>query len=239
MSNLLVHKLNSLIQLSSEEKQALENLPVVVRASPARTDIVREGDRPIQCAFLLEGWACRYKLLDAGRRQIMSFHTAGDFLELQSLHLHTVDNSVSALTDARVALISHENLLGLAGRYPNVGTALWRNSLVDAAIFREWLVGMGQRSARQRIAHLLCELYAKCEAVGLAQDFRCPLPITQIELADALGMSSVHVSRVLSDLRSEVVTISGKQLVINDWERLKAEGEFDPTYLHLGNQQAA
>ena len=119
-------------------------------------------------------------------------------------------------------------------RFPGLGGALWRDTLVDAAIFREWMIGIGRKTAFGRIAHLFCEMYLKLEAVGLAGDHRCELPITQIEIGDALGLSNVHVNRVLQELRAKgLITLRGRSLVITDWAALSEAGEFDPTYLHL------
>ncbi len=176
MSNHAIRKFERLVSLSSDERRALEELPMAIRAFPGRTDVVREGDSPGQCALLLDGWACCYKLVGAGQRQILSFHVAGDLLGLHGLFLPTLDHTIRVLTEARIAFISHRNLLELAARHSGIGAALWRHSLVDAAVFREWLVGMGQRSAVQRVAHLFCELYAKCEAAGLARELALPTP---------------------------------------------------------------
>jgi CRP-like cAMP-binding protein len=230
----LIAKLESIATLSDAERHAVHSLPVRVLALPARQDIVRDGDTASQCCLMLEGWACRYKIMGEGRRQIFSFHIAGDIPDLQSMHIPLMDHSLATMTQATVAFIPHEAMRNLTIRFPNIGAVLWRDTLVDAAIFREWMMCMGQRSAYDHIAHLFCELYLKQEAVGLAGEHRCPLPITQGELADATGMSNVHVNRVLKEMRGNgLLTLRGNTLVIQAWDELTRAAEFDETYLHL------
>jgi len=237
--NVLIRKLESIARLSDEERYAILSLPVRTRVLEPRQDIVRDGDKPSQCCLLLDGWACRYKLLSQGRRQIFSFHVPGDIPDLQSLHLHTMDHSLGTLTEASVAFIPHESLLDLTARFPGVAALLWRYTLIDAAIFREWMIGIGRKTAYGRIAHLFCEMYLKLEAVGLAGEHRCPLPITQIDLGDALGLSNVHVNRVLQAMRGKgLITLRGSALVIEAWDELNRVSEFDPTYLHLEKRAA-
>ena len=231
---MLVRKLESIATLSEEERQAILSLPANVHPLRAGQDIVRDGDAPSQCCLLLDGWALRYKLIRTGKRQILSFHVPGDVPDLQSLHIPTMDHSLAALTPATIAFIPHENLRELTERFPNIAALLWRETLVDAGIFRAWIVGLGQRSAYEHMAHLFCEMYLKLQAVGLANDHRCPMPLTQTDLADALGLSTVHVNRVLQEMRGKgLITLRSNTLVIAAWNELMAAGEFDPTYLHL------
>ncbi|AWN37655.1 Crp/Fnr family transcriptional regulator [Methylobacterium radiodurans] len=236
---LLVRKLDSIAGLSDKERQAILRLPATTKVLQPKQDIVRDGDRPSRCCLVLEGWACRYKLLSEGRRQILSFHIPGDVPDLQSLHIHSMDHSLCAATKAVVAFIPHDALRDLINRFPNVATVLWRDTLIDAAVFRQWMTGMGRRSAYARMAHLFCEMYLKLEAVSLAGEHRCPLPLTQTDLADALGLTSVHVNRTLKELRgSGLLTLRGSTLVVDRWDELVQAAEFDPTYLHL-EQRAA
>ena len=236
---MLVRKLESIATLSQEERQAIEHLPVSIRVLKADQDIVRDGDKPSQCCLILDGWACRYKVLAAGRRQIHSFHIAGDVPDLPSLLIETMDHNLGTVTQATVAFIPHDALRRLIRHFPNVAAALWRDTLIDAAIFRAWMTGLGRRSAYQRIAHLFCEMYLKLQAVGLAGEHRCQLPLTQSDLADALGLSTVHVNRVLQAMRGHgLITLRGSALVIEAWDRLIQAGEFDPTYLQLGKRAA-
>jgi CRP-like cAMP-binding protein len=236
----LVRKLDSIFHLSAEERGALESLPMQVTELKTDQDIVRQGDRPSRCCLMLEGFACTYQVTGEGKRQIMAFHIAGDIPDLQSLHLKVLDNSLCTITHAKVGFIQHEAVRDLCLRYPRTAGALWRATLIDASVFRAWMANIGRRDAFNRIAHILCEHVVRMRAVGLAQGDECQVPITQNELADALGLTPVHVNRVLQDLRAAgLFTLKGGVLSILDWERLKETGDFDPTYLHLEKEQAA
>jgi CRP-like cAMP-binding protein len=237
---LMIRKLESIFPLSDEEKQALQNLPVQFQVLKADQDIVRIGDSPSQACLLVEGYTCVYKLTAEGKRQIVAFHVPGDMPDLQSLHLNVLDNSLATVTPCTVGFIKHEDLRRICDRYPRITAALWRETLVDASIFREWVLNVGRRDAFSRMAHLLCELRVKLKAVGLAEDDTFDLPFTQGELADAIGTSTVHVNRVLQDLRAkDLIRSQGTQVTIPDWERLKEVAGFDPLYLHLEKEEAA
>src|SRR3712207_737038 len=159
-------------------------------------DIVREGDRPSRSFVLLEGCTATYKMTGDGKRQIHAFQIAGDIPDLQSLHLTVLDNSIVTLTPCRVGFIQHEVLRDLCRKQPRIMEAFWRQTLIDGAIFREWMTNIGRREAYNRLAHLLCEWVVRQQAVGLAEDHTCDLPMTRTELADATGISTVHVNRV-------------------------------------------
>jgi CRP-like cAMP-binding protein len=175
-----------------------------------------------------------------GKRQIVSFNLPGDIPDLQSLHLKVLDNSISTISQCRVGFITHEVLHDICNHYPRLAAAFWRETLIDASIFREWVLNVGRREAYQRMAHLLCELLTRLRAVDLVEDHVCDLPITQSEFADALGVTTVHVNRVLQQMRADgLIETKGTQLKVPDWEKLKQVGEFDPTYLHLESDQAA
>ena len=143
-------------------------MPANVKVFETDTAIVRDGDRPSDCALILSGFVCRYKILPDGRRQIMGFYIPGDIPDLQSLHLHVLDNSLGTLVKSSIALIPHQSLRDMLRRYPNLSDILWRDTLIDAAIFREWMIGLGRRSAYQRMAHLLCELHVRMKALALS-----------------------------------------------------------------------
>jgi CRP-like cAMP-binding protein len=196
-----VRKLESIVDLTSEERAALHAIPLMQRELQAGQEIVREGDRPSQACLILEGWTIRYRMVGGHRRQIFSFHIPGDTPDLLSIHLRTLDHSLATLTACRVGFIQHRTLRDLFDRHPRLSGVFWRDTLIDAAIFREWMVGMGRRKAPVRIAHLLCELYAKLEAIGMVEGNSAPLRITQETIADSLGLSSVHVNRALMTLR--------------------------------------
>ena len=238
--DVLIRKLESIGTLSEEERQAIQSLPMRIHILGARQDIVRDGEQPTQCCLILDGWVCRYKLLSQGKRQILSFHIAGDMPDLKGLHAHTMDYGLSTVKHATVAFIARESLRELTARFPSLATLLWRDTLLDAAVVRAWMTGMGRRTAFERIGHLFCELYLKLRAVGLAGDYRCPLPVTQMDLADALGLTPVHINRVLREMRSRaLITLRHQTLVIEAWDDLLQASEFDPTYLYLEMRAAA
>jgi CRP-like cAMP-binding protein len=236
----LIRKLETLAALSHEERQALRGLPVTVKAFGADQDIVREGDCPGECCLVLTGMVFRYLVLDDGRRQIMGFYIPGDIPDLQSLHIKTMDHSVGTLVPTTVAFIPHQSLNDLNARYSTIANALWRDTIVDAAMFRLWMVSLGRKSAHERLAHLLCELLVRFKAVGLAEDeHTCEFPMTQAELGDALGLTGVHVNRVLRDLKTDgLITLHGRSLHVEDWEHLRQRAKFNPIYLHLDGCEA-
>jgi CRP-like cAMP-binding protein len=230
----LVDKFATIIDLTAAEREALGALPMQITEVRADQDIVRQGDRPTRSCAVLEGFACTSKVTEDGRRQISAFHVRGDIPDLQSLHLSVLDISVSTITPCLLGFIPHEALLDLCDRYPRLCHVLWRETLIYASIFREWLVNVGQREAFGRMAHLLCETIVRLQAVGLAEHRRCSFPVTQQELADATGLSSVHVNRTLQDIRKAgLIRWKGAELEVLDWEGLKKAAGFDPTYLHL------
>jgi len=235
MPHSLIRHLEQFGPLSEVEKHALEGAATRVRVFGPDQDLVSDGDRPTDCKLILSGFACTYKLLPDGRRQIMSFQIPGDICDLQGFFLGEMDYAIGTLTAGRVAVIPHEELLDLTETHPRIARALSQSTFVDAAIFREWMVGLGRRSAYARIAHLLCEMGQRLQVIGLAQNGSYDLPVTQTELADALGLTTVHVNRTLQQLRHEgLITVRGGTVTLSDPEGLKQAGEFDPGYLHVG-----
>ena len=229
----LILRLEAIGNLSDAEKEGVRNLSMKPQDLRADHDIVLEGDRPWQSCLLLEGFLQRYKMLPDGKRQIMSFHVPGDIPDLESLHLGVMDHSLGTLTASRVAFISHDALRDLIQAYPHIGDLFWRATLIDAAIFREWIVNVGSRNAHSRIAHLICELYLRLKAVGLTEGYSFQAPITQSEIAEATGLSTVHVNRSVQKLRSKgLITLEKAHCTIKDWDALTEAGTFDPTYLH-------
>jgi CRP-like cAMP-binding protein len=229
----LIRKLRLSADLDTADIRAIERLPVIVREFPAQTAIVREGERPAQCCMLIEGFACRSKTTDVGKRQILSIHIAGEIPDLQSLHLHVMDHDLTTLSRCTVGFISHDSMRALTRERPQVADALWREALVDAAVFREWIVNVGRRAAVSRMAHLLAEIGVRLEAIGLAEGGRYELPMTQLDLADALGLSSVHVNRVIQELRREgLIEMRKHAVALLDLPRLTKIADFDALYLH-------
>jgi CRP-like cAMP-binding protein len=189
---------------------------------------------------VLDGWLFRYKIVEDGSRQIFAFHIAGDIPDLQSLHLRTMDHSLAALVQTTVAFVPHETVRDLIRNFPRLGDILWRDTLIDAAIFRQWMLGIGKKQAPQRIAHLFCEMFTKLRAVGLTQGYSCRFPLTQSVVGDSLGLSTVHVNRSLMDLRAEgLITLEKQTLTILKWQELQDYAEFDPLYLHMDVQPVA
>lgn len=234
MTNPLITKLERRDRLSDEEKRVLDGAVAQVRTFPPRTDIVQEGSRPAHSCLLLDGFAARYRVLEGGKRQITALHVAGDFVDLHSFLLKTMDHGVLALTACRIALVPHEALRRITDDHPHLTRLLWLSTLIDAAIHREWLATMGRLSAAQNLAHLVCEMFTRLGVVGLTSGRTLRLPLSQPEVGDVLGLSTVHVNRVLQELRGlGLLAWQGDAVAILDWDGLARFAEFDPTYLHL------
>jgi CRP-like cAMP-binding protein len=234
MANRPLLKLKLAGDLTPEERAVVQGLMAKTAEFAPGQDMATEGSRPSHATVILEGLACRYRTLPNGSRQIISFQIAGDWADLHSYFIRTMDHSLGALTRCRVAQVPHPILREVFETYPRLGQALWRDTMVDSAVFREWVVNIGRRDAYERVAHLLCELHARLDAVGLTNGYSYELPLTQADLADSVGVSTVHVNRVLQKLRGEgLVSFGGKSLTIHDWDRLAEVGGFDPAYLHL------
>jgi CRP-like cAMP-binding protein len=230
----LVRKLELFAPLSDEERRILEKAPWRIREYGADEDIISEGDRASESTLVLEGFTCRYKLLADGRRQITSFHIPGDFVDLHSFLLKQMDHGVATLTPCRVGALAHEVVKEITEHHPRLGRAFWWDTVVDGSIFRQWMIGIGRRTALGRIAHLLCELHARLRAVGLCDNDTYAFPVTQTELGDALGLSTVHVNRVLQELRGKgLISLRGGTLAIHDTAALRNIASFDPAYLYL------
>lgn len=201
---------------------------------PARRDLIREGEKPEFSYLIVEGWAGRYKTLPDGRRQIVSFSIPGDFCDLNVYVLKEMDHSIGAITRLSVADISREEMDELTTRDPRITQGLWWEALVNAAIQREWTLNIGQRTAYERIAHLLVELYLRLKTVGQTQNGSCDFPLTQTDLADATGLTAVHVNRTLQELRrDDLIILERRRLTIPDIPKLMDAAMFNPNYLHL------
>jgi CRP-like cAMP-binding protein len=226
-------KLQSAGRLNDGDRERLSKLCDDIRPFHARRDIIREGDRPDHVHLMIEGWSCRYKMLADGTRQITAFLVPGDFCDTQITIFDEMDHSIGSLTDCRVAFVPRALIAELTEQ-PAIARALWWASLVDEAVLRAWIVNMGRREAQDRIAHLICELHVRLRNVGLAPGNSFELPLTQEELSDALGLTSVHVNRTLKRLREDgLMTFRRQQIVITDVPALRKIADFDPNYLHL------
>jgi CRP-like cAMP-binding protein len=231
-SGRLLRKLQPCTPLTPDDVKAIERLPVTVKEFPAHTTVVREGERPTQCCLLIEGFIVRAKTTELGKRQIVAIHIAGEIPDLESLHLHVMDHDLMTLSRSVVGFIAHEALRGLTHEHPNIMAALWRETLLEAAVFREWIVNVGRRSAVVRLAHLLTELGLRLQRTGVAAD-RFELPMTQQDLADTLGLTPVHVNRVIQELRRDgLLELRKHSVYLPDLPRLKKLGDFDDLYLH-------
>ena len=230
----LMRKLALRDDIPPQERRALEAEAGAMELCSAGSDLVSEGDKPAHSTLIVDGFACRYRMLQNGERQITAIHVPGDFVDLHSLPLKVMDHSVGVLTSCRIIRFPHEGLERITQKFPHMTRMLWLMTLLDGAIFREWIVAMGRRSAQDRLAHLLCELNVRLGVVGLSQDNSFHLPLTQNHLADMLGLSLVHVNRVVQKLRADdLVSWQDQTLTILDWPRLQEMAEFDPMYLHL------
>ena len=236
--NPLTRKLELYVRLSARDRAAVEQISRErIHELPARSDVIHEGDRPSHIKLFISGWACRYKVLEDGRRQIISYFLPGDLCDHNVFVLRSMDHSIGTITPAVVAEISRERLEELTLRHPRITQALWWETLVNAAIQREWAVSLGQRDAVERIGHLLCELYMRLESIGLAQDGVCEFPLTQVDLAETAGLSTVHVNRSLQELRgAKLITLKGRTLIIPDLKALQRASLFNDNYLHLGRE---
>ena len=233
MANLLTRKLELFGPLPPLDQFLLNEVISQPHHVDAHRDIVREGDAPDEVHLVLEGFACRYKILPDGSRSIFAYLVPGDFCDLNIFILRTMDHTIATLSACQMVSIPRRRILELAERSA-IGRALWWTTLVDEATLREWLVNIGKRRAEVRIAHLLCELHLRLKSVGLADGGEFSLPLTQSELADTMGMSPVHMNRSLQALRNQsLVIFKSRHLVIPDIGRLTELAQFNPNYLHL------
>lgn len=239
MSVLQLH-LEAFTKLSQQDRALIDRLTRKnVRDVGARRDIVREGEEPRAVNVVLEGWACRYKQLPDGRRQVVSFFIPGDLCDANVFILKEMDHSIGAITRVRYAEIMPDDFEALMESSPRITQALWWHELVVAAVQREWTTNVGQRSAYERIGHLFCELFLRLRQVGLTDGNGCNFPLTQMDIADATGLTSVHVNRTLQELRRKgLIELHGKRLTIPDLRALMDASMFNPNYLHLNHEGA-
>lgn len=231
----LVEKLSYRSKLDAEDRAAILALPFKVRLVERNHFVVREREQASHSCLMLSGYSVRTKIVGPGNRQIVSIHMKGEMVDLQNSLLKTADHSVQMLTASKVALIPRQDIIDVVINRPNVGLAMWIDTLVDASIFREWVANVGRRDARTRIAHLLCEFSLRLKSAGLGEDGQYELPMTQEQLGDATGLTAVHVNRTIKALEAEglINRTNPRSIYIGDWRKLAETGDFDSNYLHM------
>jgi len=219
--------------VSVEARKAFLAIPTMRRTLSQYQDIVREGDRPVRSCMVETGLVSRYKTLRNGSRQILSFHIPGDMIDLQSALIVVADHGIRTHMSTDIVSIAHADILDIAADFPDVGRAFWFDTLIDASIFREWTVNVGRRNARARTAHLLLEIATKYRIAGITEGNIFPLPISQNDLSDALGMTSVHLNRTLQWMKGErYIRTHAKTMEIENLPAMMELAGFDPMYLH-------
>jgi CRP-like cAMP-binding protein len=231
----LIRRLRGIHRLDADDEAAIHALPLRVAQVPSRHDVVREGERPNRCCIVFEGMTAWYKVTGQGVRQILSLQIAGDIPDLHSLHMGVMDSSLLTISPCTMGFVDHDAMRRLCEQRPQVASALWRSTLIDGAVFREWVTNVGGRKGFERVAHLLCELISRMRVVGLvSEDFTCTVPLTQADISQATGLSTVHVNRALQNLRKKgLIQFEKFVLKVVDWDGLQEHGDFDPTYLNL------
>jgi CRP-like cAMP-binding protein len=237
----LVEKLTYRTELSVEDRAAIMALPFTLRTVERAQFIVRERELATQSCLMLAGYSIRSKLMATGDRQIVAIHMKGEMVDLQNSLLKVADHSVQMLTAGKVAMIPREEIIRLTLERPTIGHAMWIDTLVDASIFREWIANVGRRDSRTRVAHILCEFSLRLKVAGLGRENHYELPMTQEQLADATGMTSVHVNRTLKALEKDglIDRANPRSIHIGDWHKLAEAGDFDSNYLHLRDNEPA
>lgn len=223
------------------DRAAILSLPHTVKVLEQHHYLVREYDRAEFSCVMLRGFSVRHKVVATGHRQIVAVHMKGEIVDLQNSLLGRADHSVQMLTPGKAAMIPRDAMQRIAFDRPTIGKAMWTDTLVDASIFREWIANIGRRDAKTRIAHLLCEFSLRLKVAGLAEQTNYEMPMTQEQLADATGLTPVHVNRTLRGLEADglIARATPRSVTIGDWRKLAAAGDFDSNYLHLDAAEPA
>ena len=229
----LVRRLRISSGISEDDVQEIEALPISVRQFPAETPVVRDGERATDCCLIADGFCVRSKTIASGKRQILSIHIPGEIPDLMSLFLHVMDHDLSTLTPCTLGFISHETLQKLHRRSPAIAEMFWRDTLIDAAMFREWIVNVGQRPALSRLAHVMIELRERLKVIGRIDGSSFEMPLTQEQVGEALGITAVHANRVIKQLREEdVVEFHRGRATVLDERKFLELADFEDRYLH-------
>jgi CRP-like cAMP-binding protein len=238
--NPFIRKLEAFTALSDEDRVMLERISAETYVVGPDADLVREGDKPDGVYLIMEGMACRHKRLEDGARQIMAYLVPGDLCDLDVALLSRMDHSISTLSACKVVHLEPETVATILERHPAVARGLRIGTLVDEATLREWLLNVGRRSSTARIAHLFCEVFERLAVVGRVREDSFALILTQADLADTTGLSTVLVTRSLQELRNGgVIDLRDSELKILDLPRLRKIAGFKANYLHLGDATAA
>lgn len=233
MHNRFIERLSALSPLTDKEVAALSDAMVGPRQFDAKCDLIREGDRPGPVFVVLDGWVCRYKILPNGSRQILAYLLPGDNCDLHVGLLAEMDHSIQTITPALIATIGREDMDTLFREHPGIAKAMYLGQLIGEGTMRAWITSIGRRSSIQRVAHLMCEMYLRARSVGLTLEGEFSLPLSQAMLADSMGMTNVHINRVLRELKDcGVMSLRRGSLVINDPDGLAMIAGFDENYLH-------
>ena len=237
----LVGKLAYRSELDARDRAAILALPFTIKTMERNQFVVREREPATQSCVMLSGYSIRSKIVASGERQIVAIHMKGEVVDLQNSMLKVADHSVQMLTPGEIAMIPREEIIRLTLERPRVAHAMWIDTLVDGSIFREWIANVGRRDARTRVAHLLCEFSLRLRAAGLGADAHYELPMTQEQLADATGLTPVHVNRTLKALEKDglIERATPRAIAIGDWRKLAEAGDFDSNYLHMRDDDPA
>ena len=235
--DLLVRDISACVQLDETDRRAVLDLPHRIRMMDAGSYLIREGDQPQHCCLLIDGFAIRHKVTGTGARQILAICIPGDAVDLQNTFLSVSDHGVQMLTRGKVADIPRQALQDLVLSRSRVGAGITQMSLIESSIMREWVVNVGRRDARARIAHVLCEVAVRLQERGLNGTKGFELPMTQEQLADTTGLTPVHVNRVLKGLEADGLIARSRRLIrFDDWRALQEAGDFSRRYLHIRDQ---
>jgi CRP-like cAMP-binding protein len=233
-SNALIRRLQTISAIDEQDVATIRSLPIDIRTYGPGQAAVRDGERPTACCLLAEGFCIRSKTTWEGRRQILSIHIPGEIPDLQNLYLHMMDHDLVTLTECTLGFIPHGALKDIVRRRPNVAEVLWRDTLIDAAMFREWIVNVGQRPAASRLAHIVVELRARLNVIGRGEGGRVEMPLTQEQIGEAMGITPIHANRIIRQLREDgVLEFHRGDVTILDERKLEELAHFDDRYLHL------
>jgi CRP-like cAMP-binding protein len=237
----MVRTLSYRAVLDGDDREAILSLPCTVKMVERLHYLVRERDRATQTCVMLSGYSVRSKLVGDGSRQIVAIHMKGDTVDLHNSLLGIADHSVQTLVSSKVGMIPRDEIVRIAEKRPQVGRAMWLETLADASLTREWVANIGRRDARSRLAHLFCEFAVRMKVAGLADENQFELPMTQEQLADATGLTSVHVNRTIRVMESEglIRRLGRRAVAYDDWRKLAEVGDFDTNYLHLNTSEPA